>query len=291
MNTENLECFLLVAEHLSFARAAKALHISQPAVTKQIRTLERELGTSLFTRSTRHVELTAAGESFYQDAREILLKTQIAISRAQRKNFVSEVLRIGVSTPSVLIYLQRVLKQFHEKCPDVRTEIECLDYKRILNLFLDSKLDILFYYKENLPKEYAVKFMELKKDSVSCLVPADHPFAEKEAINMEELIDCDIIACSPQEAPLSIAAFQEKVIEQHDPDRIRYCSRIETAHCLAGAGMGTAILPGMLCLKLPELACIPITGESVLSFGIFYHDREHSPFFERFLRTLAANLP
>lgn len=142
-----------MAENLSFARAARSLHISQPAVTKQIRALESELGLQLFTRSTRHVELTPAGESFYQDAKEIVLKTQIAVSRAQRQSFSPKAIRIGVSTPAVLFYLQNVLSQFTERYPDVWPDIECMDYKRILNLFLDDKLDVLFYYKENMPSD------------------------------------------------------------------------------------------------------------------------------------------
>lgn len=58
MNIDSLKCFILVAENLSFARTAEALYISQPAVTKQINALEKELGVTLFIRSTRHVELT-----------------------------------------------------------------------------------------------------------------------------------------------------------------------------------------------------------------------------------------
>lgn len=286
MNTENLECFLLVAENLSFARAAKSLHISQPAVTKQIHTLENEIGIRLFTRSTRHVELTPAGESFYKDAKEIVLKTQMAVSRAQRQSFPSETLRIGVSTPAVLFYLQPVLKQFHKRYPEVRPDIECMDYKRILNLFLDDKLDILFYYRENLPKEYAVRFQELKRDGVCCLVPADHPFAEKESADMDDLNSCTVIACSPLEAPLSIAALQEKVLERHDPEKIIYCSSVEAAHCLAGAGMGAALLPGMLCLKTPEYVCVPISGGCDLSFGVFYHENESGAHLEQLIKML-----
>lgn len=107
-------------------------------MTKQIRVLENELGLSLSTRSTRHVELTPAGESFYQDAKEIVLKTQIAVSRAQRQSFSPKALRIGVSPPSVLFYLQNTLKQFVKNNPEVWPDIECMDYKRILNLFLDD---------------------------------------------------------------------------------------------------------------------------------------------------------
>ena len=85
MTIDNLKCFILVAENLSFARAAEALYISQPAVTKQINALEHELGVTLFIRSTRHVELTPSGISFYKDAKDIVMKSQAAISRVQRQ--------------------------------------------------------------------------------------------------------------------------------------------------------------------------------------------------------------
>lgn len=287
MNIENLESFLLVAENLSFARAAKALHKSQPAVTKQIRSLECELGFDLFTRSTRHVELTSGGESFYTDAKEIVMKTQAAVSRAQRQNLTRGALRIGVSTSSVLFYLQSVLKEFHFRYPDARPDILCMDYKRILNLFLEHKIDILFYYKENLPKEYAVRFLPLKKDRLSCVVSPDHPLAQRQSVSLEDLENTVIIACEPLEAPLSIAALQEKILEKHDPDKIRYCSRIETAHCLAGAGMGAVILPEMLCLHMPEYICVPLEDENDLSFGVFYHDREQRPYLEQFIKLLS----
>ena len=96
--------------------------------------------------------------------------------------------------------------------------------------------------------------------------------------------DCTVIAYSPLDAPLAIAAFQEKILERHNPDKIRYCSSIEAAHCLVGAGLGIALLPGMLCLKAPEYVCVPVDGAAELSFGVFYHEdrkRAHADFFIR----------
>ena len=81
MNIDNLKCFILVADNLSFARAAEELYISQPAVTKQINNLEQELGITLFIRSTRHVELTQAGMQFYKDAKDIVVKSEIAVNK------------------------------------------------------------------------------------------------------------------------------------------------------------------------------------------------------------------
>ena len=74
MNVFQLSCFLAVADNLSFARAAAGLHITQPAVTQQIRALEKELGVRLFVRTTRTVRLTEEGRSFYGDARRIVRK-------------------------------------------------------------------------------------------------------------------------------------------------------------------------------------------------------------------------
>ena len=67
MNTTQLECFVQVAHSLSFRRAAEELHLSQPTVSKQVASLERELGGTLFMRSTRQVLLTQRGEAFLQD--------------------------------------------------------------------------------------------------------------------------------------------------------------------------------------------------------------------------------
>ena len=70
MNTFQLSCFLAVAEHLNFARAAEELHVTQPAVTQQIHSLEKELGATLFQRTTRKVSLTAEGLAFLSDAQQ-----------------------------------------------------------------------------------------------------------------------------------------------------------------------------------------------------------------------------
>lgn len=81
MNTFQLSCFLAVAEHLNFARAAEELHVTQPAVTQQIHSLEKELGSTLFQRTTRKVSLTAEGLAFLSDAQQIQALTHRALDR------------------------------------------------------------------------------------------------------------------------------------------------------------------------------------------------------------------
>ena len=76
MNEFQLSCFLAVADCLNFARAAEQLHVTQPAVTQQIHSLEKELNTQLFKRTTRTVKLTEAGFLFLEDARHIVAPGQ-----------------------------------------------------------------------------------------------------------------------------------------------------------------------------------------------------------------------
>lgn len=286
MNIDHLKCFVLVAENLSFARAAEALYISQPAVTKQINALEQELGVSLFLRSTRHVELTPAGMSFYQDAKEIINKTEQAINRLQRQNIASCSLWIGLSNPTALFSIAPILAQFHRLVPQCTPELEVLNYKIILNLFLEKKLDLLFYYKENILPKANLKFQELIKDHFVCLASAQHPFAAKEHVTFAELTDQVLIACNPLYAPRSTALFQEKLLKTHPIEQILYCNSIEISHCLVAAGMGLTILPSILCLQVPEFCTISLEDTTPLSFGVFYHKRHNNAAVEQFLSCL-----
>lgn len=283
MNIDNLKCFIQVAENLSFARAAEALYISQPAVTKQINSLEQELGVTLLIRTTRHVELTPAGMCFYKDAKDIVLKSQIAIDRAKKHNVADNSIRIGLSNEVALFYMAPILARLHAKYPKIHPIVETPGYKFAANLFLEKKLDVLFYYRENLKKNSGIPFLELTKDRLSCLIPLTHPLAKKDFLTLEDLTDVPIIACNPLNAPPFISDFQQQLTETHSVDRIIYCDSIEIAHCMVAAGMGAAILPGVLSLKSPDFARIPLKDSKELSFGLFYHKRNPNAALEKFI--------
>ena len=286
MNIENLKCFILVAENLSFARAAEALYISQPAVTKQISTLERELGVTLLTRSTRHVELTQAGMAFYKDAKDIVQKSDLAVSRVRKHNNRLDIFSLGLSSDILLFYLSPYLKKYHALYPEVHSQIEVHGYKVILNLFQENKLDAIFYYKENISKKAGIQFLELKKDRLSCVLPAEHPLASRQIISLEDLAGDTIIACNPLNAPLSVAAFQQELLQRHPADRVLYCDTIEIAHCMIASGMGISILPDLLTLKSPAFCTIPYEDNIDISFGLFYHRQTANSVLDKFLKIM-----
>lgn len=284
MNIESLKCFILVAENLSFARAAEALYKTQPAVTKQINALEQEIGVSLFIRSTRHVELTPAGMSFYKDAKEIVQNAQIAVERAQNQNVRENIINIGLSNPTVLFYLTPYLAHFHKDYPTIYPNIQILGYKIIISLFMDHKLDILFMYKENMSQKKGVSFKEIQKDSYVFLLSSEHPLSKNKILSFSDLKNESVIICNPLNAPLATASFQNKLLERHTDRKILYCDSIEAAHCMVSAGMGIAILPKILCMKSPDFVCLPFNDATELSFGVFYHQKSSNTALKKFLK-------
>lgn len=111
MNTVQLECFLTVAEMLNFAKAAQFLNITQPAVTKQIKSLEDELGVRLFKRSTRNVELTNEGKLLINDAHIIINTSRRAKSRYTSGAELSQSLTIGIRLPTHIKFLYEPMKE------------------------------------------------------------------------------------------------------------------------------------------------------------------------------------
>ena len=191
-----------------------------------------------------------------------------------------------MSNPVALFYLKPFLTKFHLSYPDIRPDIQIPGYKSALNLFLENKLDVLFYFKENMPQKKGINFIELEQDHLACLVPVEHPFAAKESISLSDLSKESIIACNPLNAPLSTATFQQRLLEHRSAHNILYCDSIEVAHCMVASGIGLSILPSILSLKLPDFATVPLTEKIPLSFGAFYFKKNTNTALNKFIKLL-----
>lgn len=122
MNTVQLECFVSVAEHLNFSRASESLHVSQPAVSHQIQTLENELGVKLFKRTSKSVELTEEGMLFLADARYIL-KTAFDAKERLGKHMNHTAFDIGCHNMFEVNLLPSVFQQLHDNYPSLRPAV------------------------------------------------------------------------------------------------------------------------------------------------------------------------
>src|SRR6478736_9522047 len=125
MELRHLRYFAAVASHGSFSRAANNLHLTQPALSRQVKDLEEELGVPLFLRGTNAVTLTEAGELFYEEARDLLARADQAILRV-RGQAKQEILRVGYGPSLTSGLMPRAIEKLQAAAPGVRLELEDL---------------------------------------------------------------------------------------------------------------------------------------------------------------------
>ncbi|MEV4438382.1 LysR substrate-binding domain-containing protein [Streptomyces sp. NPDC049577] len=189
MELRQLRYFVTVAEELHFGRAAERLVIGQPAVSQQIRRLERELKVVLFDRNPRTVRLTAAGEAFLPAARAVLAAEDAARAvAAELADGRVGVFRLGTVT-GLGERLERVLDAFGQRAPDVRVELVAVPVRERLARLADGRLDAAFV-RGAAPDPRGggeLRHHRLWDEELVAAVPARHPLAERPAVGLAEL--------------------------------------------------------------------------------------------------------
>ena len=180
MNTDQLESFIQVAENLNFARAAEILNITQSAVSRQIHSLEEELGTKLLHRTTRTVTLTPAGISFLEDAKNVIGRLKAASQKIQRHQSSNiQILTIGCTDEAILDLLCKVLKSCRAQIPELYPFLKVIPHRSILGLFYQGEIDLLFGFQDDIPVKNDVIYKELFQIPLCCIVPGYTPLCRQ----------------------------------------------------------------------------------------------------------------
>jgi DNA-binding transcriptional LysR family regulator len=187
MDTQNLQAFLLVAEHTSFSLAAEKLHLTQPAVSKRVAGLEQQLDTALFDRIGRRVSLTEAGRALLPHARSILQQlAQAEQSIRDLSGGVGGQLRLGTSHHIGLHRLPPVLRSFSLAYPQVKLDIEFMDseqaYEQIMQGAVEIAVVTLAPQHDEAMHEHAVW-----PDPLDFMCAKDHPLANARDITLTDL--------------------------------------------------------------------------------------------------------
>lgn len=285
MNIFQLECFLSVANTLSFARSAEQLNVSQPTITHQIKTLENELNVKLFCRSTRFVEITPEGQDFIGDA-----KSMVIISRRAKRRFSTEekdpvaLLSIGCSSHAEFIMLTEVLNEINRVTKHFHPRLIVAPQDRLFHLLETEQVDIMFDAYESEDLKASVKYKELCKSAITCVCRHDHHLLGKESVKLWDLQEESLVFCDPVSIAEELTKFQFKVAEMHSPKDIHFCSSVDSAIVLATAGIGIAFLPEIYILDTPKLSKITLEDAPQISFGMFYKSYPGDSMLKRFIQ-------
>lgn len=292
MNTFQLTCFLTVAETLSFAKAAGRLHVTQPAVTHQIRTLEEELNAQLFRRTTRSVEITPEGLLFLNDAKNVLNIITLAKKRfeepaAEERRFFS----IGCHSPNEMRLLPDILRQMAAVCAALHPLFYVAPFQHLYQLLDEGAVDVVIAFREKGQKKGAPIYKELAQVPVVGVLPAGHPLAGKTVLDRDDLRAQKLILIEPQRCPDSLNAIQHELTTGRTVSELFLCSSAEACTALARAGFGIAIQPDQPPLRDPALAYIPILGLEALSYGVYYKSAAGKPLRKLFLQACKNSFP
>src|SRR5947208_12062614 len=223
----HLRYFVAVAEMENVSRAALKLHVSQPALSRQIRDLEDEIGFCLLERTAKSVRLTDAGRAFLDDARELLRQADDAVKKARA--IASEEpteLHVGYSPTPFAEILPKTLRAFQRAMPNVHVRLHDWSNKTILGGVRDGRLQLGLITRS--PKTSAlddVRFEELLRQRVCVAVAPQHAFARRRAIPITDVAAEPLIGLTREDYPnyydlLSIIFSKVKqkprVIEEHD---------------------------------------------------------------------------
>lgn len=241
MDFYQLSYFRKVAETRSISRAAEELLLTQPAVSKQIRALEEELGTRLFDRIGRKVLLTRAGENLLEHAGRILQAVREAETAVHDlSQDCSGELVIGASDHISLHRLPDVLKAYIASYPKVDLKLRCHRSETILGMVGHNQVDLGVI---TLPPEgHGFIAKTIWDDPMSLVFPRQHPLAALKTVRLRDLAPYGMIL--PEAATTTRrmidAAFAKKQLTANVTMEVAY---IETIKVLVKVGLGVSILP------------------------------------------------
>ena len=197
MLSDSMRVFITVADKKNFSKAAKALSLTQPAVSFQIQTLEQYYQTMLFDRVNRHVKLTAAGELLLDYAIHMNnLQAELERNMQQLTGHVKGELLIGASTTIGEYILPYVVGSFKQDYPDVNVTIQIMNTKEISSAVESNTFD-LGIIEGPLEQSDVIEAHNFLEDELVLAIPSDHPFAKKESITLEELKELPYITREP----------------------------------------------------------------------------------------------
>ena len=185
LTLRQLQCFSAVAKNLSYTKAAKELHLTQPAVSMQIRQLEQQAGLALTEQFGKQVHLTEAGEEVCRYARSILQQVDEMDDVLDRlKGFSGGRLRIAAIS-SANFFAPKLLGTFQQRFPDVSVSMHVTNQKAVLALVLDNEVDMAIMGQP--PKDSQVVAIPFMDNPLVIVAAPEHRLAKRKRIQLKEL--------------------------------------------------------------------------------------------------------
>jgi DNA-binding transcriptional LysR family regulator len=293
MELRQLRYLAAVARHGSFTLAAQELHVAQPAVSQQIRRLERELGVELLSRTTRRVLVTEAGELALARATRILADADALRAEIDELHgLLRGTLALGVIPATGKLDPAKLLARFRAQHPAVDIRLIETTLDATLDLLRADRLDLCFAFCLPDRAGEGIAGEKLFEDELALMVAPGHPLAGRKRVALDSLRDEPLIA--PITGASLRLALEEALEAVGASPRVSYESNeAATVRALTAQGLGVSVLPRTFAGSLgPELVAIPIAPKlPPIPVSVLYREgRRRPPAVEAFLSGVREEL-
>lgn len=262
MADRRLKIFHTVARLLNFTKAAEELHMTQPAVTFQIRQLEEQFNTRLFDRTHNKVTLTDVGEKVFAYAERILqLYEDMTLSITEMTGDVSGGVSLGASTTIAEYMLPLLIGEFKSKFPDVMISLKESNTEDIVNMVENNIIDMGIVEGAVSNKNLIVE--ECRRDQLVLIVSNSHPLANAESVTVNDIVQYPFISREQGSGTQDVIT---KYVELHGTnEQLNICFELSSPEAIKGAveaNMGVSIVSQATIvkeLKLGTLAAVTLS--------------------------------
>ncbi len=277
MQLRQLEYFVAVADRRHFTRAAATVHVAQPSLSKQIRSLERELGASLFNRARGNVTLTEAGQTLLPLAKRILADVESAAVQIQELVGLGRgTLRLGATPTLATVLLPAALRRFCARYPNVDIRVEERGGRELVALLAEGQLDLALVVLPLRTRDPALTTTPLFHEALVAAVPADGSITAATWVHVRDLARYPLIMLRDgyEMREVVLAALRS---ERVDAQVAIEGGELDAVLSFVEAGLGLAVVPSMVVEGRPQLRSIPFVKPGLARTVGIAHRRDVEP--------------
>ncbi|HWO96212.1 MAG TPA: LysR family transcriptional regulator [Bacillus sp. (in: firmicutes)] len=248
MDVRQLQYFYEVAKQKSFTKAAEVLHISQPSLSKMVKSLEDEIGIKLIDRSGKRIQLTDAGEIVFQQA-EVVLNSLNDLSNSlyDLMNLKRGIIKFGIPPIIGTLFFPRIIKSFRDSYPLIHIQMTEFGAKKTERIVEQGEVDIGVVL---LPvDETKFESIPFAKEKLQVVMPKNHSFAKRQFISLTELKDESFIMFH-EDFSMHEIIYNECLRAGFQPAIAYTSSQWDFIGEMVAANLGIALFPESICQKL-----------------------------------------
>jgi LysR family transcriptional regulator, regulator for metE and metH len=239
LDIKHLKLIIAVTEEKSVTKAGERLHLTQSALSHQLRDLEERLATPLFLRLNKKMVLTQAGERLLQSARQVL--DELKHTEEDLKQMAASdqgALRLSTECYTCYYWLPELLREFSQKYPNIEIKIDLENTYEPLPALLKAKLDLAIVC--DMPRDARLTYQPLFKDELVAVMPPDHPLAARNYLRAEDFADQHLFLCVSQKN----SDLYQYVLNPANvsPARFSHVQMVEAIIEIVKAGLGISVL-------------------------------------------------